>query len=290
MRLLIVCSEKGERREKKPYTVTYDDHYARRLLMNLRDEQGLCTGCGDKCVDCRLAYDLDFSSSIAGVVRVPAELLFYLERPEGHLPDELPEHELTLAVGIHEDILLALPPLVKAAGARAILVPQEDPGWLSEGARNQMRERCRELGLEVAFPKPFCSLAQGEGEVIDEFLRKFRMGRPKLELELSGERIARAKVLRGAPCGATYYLAKHLEGADVRDRERLREIAAKYWHSFPCTASMKMDFELGDTILHLGGHIHYEAVQEAAAIFFAARALELSATTKAESKGKNSGG
>jgi hypothetical protein len=43
------------------------------------------------------------------------------------------------------------------------------------------------------------------------------------------------------------------------------EVVAKYWHSFPCVASMEIDRELGETILHMGGFMHYRAVQEALA-------------------------
>jgi hypothetical protein len=41
------------------------------------------------------------------------------------------------------------------------------------------------------------------------------------------------------------------------------DLTAKYWHSYPCVASMQMDAELSDTILHRGGFIHYAAVSEA---------------------------
>ncbi|HDH57064.1 MAG TPA: hypothetical protein ENF16_00465, partial [Bacteroidetes bacterium] len=45
----------------------------------------------------------------------------------------------------------------------------------------------------------------------------------------------------------------------------LRFEVSRYWHSFPCTASMKSDSELGgDTILHLGGQIHMASFCQAA--------------------------
>ncbi|MGQ9705321.1 MAG: DUF166 family protein, partial [Actinomycetota bacterium] len=113
------------------------------------------------------------------------------------------------------------------------------------------------------FPKPFCSLAPGIHPAVDEFMEHFRIGYPRLQLELGEGYIKEARVLRSAPCGNTYYVAFNLRGAPLD--ASVAEVVAKYWHSFPCVASMEVDRELGETILHMGGFMHYRAVQEALA-------------------------
>jgi hypothetical protein len=40
------------------------------------------------------------------------------------------------------------------------------------------------------------------------------------------------------------------------------------WHSYPCSAGMRQDPELGDTILRRGGQIHMEAFCGAARVPF----------------------
>ena len=91
----------------------------------------------------------------------------------------------------------------------------------------------------------------------------FRVGFPQLEVTVKDGLIREARVLRSAPCGNTYYVAFNLPGAKA-DASVIERVA-KYWHSFPCVASMEMDNELGDTILHLSGYHHYEAIREALA-------------------------
>lgn len=263
MRPYIICPERAKRKDyQKPFSSVFDDTFAQRFLKHLADQADLCTGCGDRCTHCRTAYKLDFSSEMAGVLKLPAALRYYVDQPEKYLPARLPSHDISVAVNVHEDILIALPPLIKEAGAKAIIVPVEDPDWLSSGTRSRMRKLCRGLGLEFASPKPFCSLEEDESHpYINEFIRHFRIGKPKLKLTIRDGIIKAAKVLRSAPCGNTYFVAHNLRGAKADDR--INEVVAKYWHSYPCVASMKMDYELRDTILHKGGYNHYDAVNEA---------------------------
>ena len=174
-------------------------------------------------------------------------------------------HDVTLVVHIHEDLLLALPKLAKEAGSRALIVPLEDTEWLSPGVRRQVERACAELGLECAFPKPACSLeARDDQPAIREFQRIYRVGRPKIVIQSRDGVIREARVVQSAPCGNTYYVAYNLAGQEI-GKDLNERVTAKYWHSFPCVGSMATDPELGDSILHKGGYLHYRAVTEAVA-------------------------
>ena len=130
-------------------------------------------------------------------------------------------------------------------------------------ARGLRPPELEEIGLEAAFPKPFCSLEQDPSRpVINEFIRKFRIGKPKLQIFVHNDEIVNTQVDCCAPCGCTYYVAKNLIGKPLTPSIN-EDFTAKYWHSYPCVASMQMDAELGDTILHRGGYIHYSAVSAA---------------------------
>lgn len=263
MKLYIICPGPTKPKDyHKPFSNVFDDTFAQRLLRHLADDSELCTGCGAKCTHCRLSYKLNFSSEIVGVLKLPAALRYYVDDPEKYLPPRLPAHDVLIGVNVHQDILMALPPLAKKSGAKALIVPVEDPDWLDGGTRSRMRKLCQKLALESAFPKPFCSLEEDASHpYINEFIRHFRIGKPKLRLTIREGVIRAAKVLRSAPCGNTYYVAYNLRGAKADNK--INEVVAKYWHSYPCVASMKMDYELRDTILHKGGFNHYDAVHEA---------------------------
>lgn len=261
MKIYIVLPDCYTYREKKPFSLVFSDVYAERVIKHLEDNPDLCTGCGKKCVSCRNSYSLNFSSNIAGIHKLPPELLYYIDNPNDFLPAKLPHHDVMLAINVHEDILLALPSLAKKAGAKAIIAPIEDPDWLTSWGRKRMHQICNQHDLEFISPKPFCSLESGGHPFIDKFIEHFRIGKPKLEIKSSEGIIKKVKVLRSAPCGVTYFVAHNLLGKKIDDK--LREFLSKYWHSFPCVASMKMDDELGDTILHRGGHININTFKEA---------------------------
>ena len=74
--------------------------------------------------------------------------------------------------------------------------------------------------------------------------------------------ILAANVVRSAPCGSTWFVAKRLLGLEP-DQPDIRERISEAHHAYPCTGSMERDFELGDTVLHKGGYIIRDAVEDA---------------------------
>ncbi len=263
MRLLFIYCGGEIPRYRPDFSVSFDDTFAQRVLRHLVNEEKYCHGCEALCDHCRDTYGIDFSSDIVDVLELPAVLPFYIDRPRDYLGEQLAPHDITLAINVHEELLLALPTLAAEAGSEAIIAPCEHPAWISRWARDTVGKRCRELGLGWAAPKPFCSLTPGRHPAIDRFVEYFRVGFPELEVTVKDGLIRAAKVRRSAPCGNTYYVAFNLMGATA-DASVIERVA-KYWHSFPCVASMEMDRELGDTILHLSGYHHYEAIRQALA-------------------------
>jgi len=268
MKLLIVCNDKWKPGPRVPFSVIMEDIFAERVVKHLQNDYAqLCNGCDKDCDHCRdkypVLYPVDFKEDIAGVLLLPAELPYYVDDAGDYFPDELPEHDVILAIHIHEDLLLSLPQRSKKAGGKALIVPGEDPAWLSQWIRGRLKKICDNLGLESSFPKPFCALEAGPDQpVIAEFIKHFRIGRPRITIKVQEGKVIDAQVITSAPCGCTYYVARNLIGKEVNE-DLNPEITAKYWHSYPCVASMDVDRELGDTPLHKGGYMHYEAVADA---------------------------
>ena len=268
MKLLIVTNEKYNPVPRRPFSVIMEDMFSERVVKHLQnDYAGICNGCGNDCDHCRdkfpVLFPVDFKEDIAGVILLPAELPYYVDDPGDYLPDALPPHDVMLAMHIHEDLLLSLPQRAKDAGAKALIVPSEDPAWLSQWIRGRLRKICDQLGMESAFPKPFCSfLPSPDQPVLSEFARHFRIGKPKIKLKVQDNKIIETQVITSAPCGCTYFVARNLLGKEINEDLNVNE-TAKYWHSYPCVASMDVDRELGDTPLHKGGYLHYEAVADA---------------------------
>jgi len=92
------------------------------------------------------------------------------------------------------------------------------------------------------------------------------VGRPSLEISTADrgkeEVIESTTVRRSAPCGSTWYVAKKLIGVEVR-KKILYDAIAKAHHSYPCTATMAVDPEAKEPILHIGGYVIREEVERA---------------------------
>ncbi|MBI4743961.1 MAG: hypothetical protein HY776_03955 [Actinobacteria bacterium] len=263
MKLFIILSKTPKPEDyNKPFSSVFDNTYALRFLKNLQDNPNLCTGCGDKCTHCRRVYHLDKTSDIAGILKLPAALPFYVDNPLKYFPEKLPRHDVVVAINVHEDILLTLPEIINKSGAKAIIIPSEHPDWVSKWIRLEIKRKCDRLKMEFAFPKPFCSLDEKEETpTINKFINHFKIGKPKVTATIKDGIIKKIKVLVSAPCGDTYFVAHNLINEKLD--ENIDRKIGKYWHSYPCVASMKMDYEIGDTILHIGGYIHYNAFNEA---------------------------
>ncbi len=263
MKLFVICPDKMAPKKAEPFCKLFDDGYALRFVKHIVDDPGLCIGCGEDCDHCRYSFRIDFSENLVGVLKLPIELPIFADDTDLYLPPELPPHDVTIAINVHEDLLTDLPPLIKEAGSKALIVPSEAPDWVSRGCRRGVMAACKELGIEAAFPKPFCSLEESASTpVINEFITKFKIGRPRIKIFVHNDEIVNTQVDCCAPCGCTYFVAKNLIGKTVTPSIN-EDLTAKYWHSYPCVASMQMDAELSDTILHRGGYIHYSAVDEA---------------------------
>lgn len=183
------------------------------------------------------------------------------------MPKNIPKADLCITSGLHKDLLLELPHYIQRVGIKGLIVPIEDFVEVPSGLRKQMEESCQDLGLEYAFPKPFCSLEPTEDKhVISRFVNELKVGRPVLEIHTANRGkhkvIESTIVRRSAPCGSSWYVAKKLVGVETR-RELLYDAVAKAHHSYPCTATMSVDPEAKEPILHIGGYIIREEVEKA---------------------------
>ncbi|XRP96221.1 DUF166 domain-containing protein [Methanocaldococcus sp. 16A] len=226
-----------------------------KFYKNLLNEPDFCRICDD-CYNCRGTWS--FKDNVKNIV-IDEVYEEFIDNPYDYLP-ELPEGDVCIAQ-LHEDLLYELPLLLKEKNYKALIVPSETPHDLSPALRRDLSRVCKEYNIEFENPKPFCSLEKKENnEFINKFIDYFKIGKPELKIEVEDNVVKDAKVKISAPCGETYYIAKRLKGKTIND---LKEEIANAHHNYPCLASMEMDKELGDTILHKAGYIAIESVEKA---------------------------
>ena len=239
--------------------VVYNDEFAERVVGNIVNMSNYCKSCGLTCTFCRQPYG-SYAADIQGLYKTPSTLPPFIEEPEKLLPRDPPACDVILAVGLQHDLLAATPTLAKTTGAKAIIAPIENKAWCPRGLRRQLEQSLAEINVECAVPKPFCSLGISGKPVIDGFVRRYRIGKPQVEIKAVGDRVTDVQVLRSAPCGSTWFVAQQIKWTRIAD---LEDTVAVAHHSFPCTASMDVDPEIGEPILHVAGYAIRGAVKEA---------------------------
>jgi hypothetical protein len=246
----------------------YSKDFMERVIRNLINDPCFCQSCGLYCESCK--YNVySFVKNVRAAIQLlsTADLPAFIDNPEEYMPKKLPQADICLASGLHKDLLLELPNQLKKAGIKALIAPVEDWVEVPLGVRNQVEEKCIELGIECAFPKPFCTLTpEANKPTIARFIDETKVGRPLLEITLAmvdkKEVIECAVVRRSAPCGSTWYIARKLAGVPTK-KEELYDAIAKAHHSYPCTATMNTDPETKEPILHIGGFTIREEVDKA---------------------------
>jgi hypothetical protein len=246
----------------------YSGDFMERVIRNLINDPCFCQSCGLYCESCK--YNVySYVRNIRAAIQLPspADLPAFIDNPEEHMPKKLPKADVCLASGVHKDLLLELPEQIAKAGIKALIAPIEDWQEVPLGIKKQVEAKCTELGLECAFPKPFCTLTPEKGKpTIAKFIAETNVGRPLLEISLTtigkDEVIECAVVRRSAPCGSTWYIARKLAGVSTK-QEVLYDAIAKAHHSYPCTATMNTDPETKEPILHIGGFTIREEVDKA---------------------------
>ncbi len=197
-----------------------------------------------------------------------------IDYPEGHLPDSLPGEkdgvDLTLSFGEHRGVAELLPEIVRRTRAQAVIAPVDREEWLPRGLARQLRRWLAEMGVACVTPKPLCSLTEThlnlrrhrveyDSPLIAEFARHF--GRPRFRIRVDSETrdILGIEVTRDAVCGCARYVAQELVGVPADEAEQL---AGLLHHHYPCLASMGIDDDFDDTIMHVSGNIMKQEIKD----------------------------
>lgn len=201
----------------------------------------------------------------------PTHFPLMIDDPADFLPSEVPPADLILSFAEVKGVAELLPDLARQSGAKAVLAPIDNEAWLPRGLARQLHGWLEKMGVACVTPKPLCSLTEHDTWVtrrqrltyqspeISEFARYF--GRPSFNLTVdpSARLIVAAEVQRDAVCGCARFVAEGLVGISV---EEAQEKAGLLHHHYPCLASMGVDSDFSDTLLHVSGNIFKDEIGE----------------------------
>lgn len=189
---------------------------------------------------------------------LPARLPAVIDDPDAVLPPGIPAADLL--VSLHESPGAAelIPDIAAKCGAGAVLAAVDDRAACPPGLENQVRKRLGRMGVACAFARPLCGFDGGPHPHLEAFAARF--GRPALRIEADGDRVGTVAVERDCPCGAARFVASVLPGTRLSEAA---DTGALRHHHHPCMASMEIDPELSDTLMHLSGYIFRAAIRAA---------------------------
>jgi len=195
-------------------------------------------------------------------VTIPASLPAIIDDADEFLPRQLPAADLLISRGEHPGVAQVIPDMVKRSGARAVIAPADSRAWLPFGLARQIKQKLDFMGVDMVYPVPFCTLTESDSQnpYIKEFAGHF--GRSEVDIEFYKDdrhRIGKVTVRRDAPCGSTGFVAERLAGVWFREAA---EQAGLLHHQFPCLATMAMDREFQDTLMHRAGNMLKQTVQQ----------------------------
>jgi hypothetical protein len=178
--------------------------------------------------------------------QAPANLPLVIDYPEDYLPETMPSADLILSLAENPGVAELVPEVAKRTRARAVIAPVDRSEWLPRGLVRQLHKWLQDIGVSAVFPKPLCSLTETHynvgrhrveyhNDLIAEFARHF--GRPRFVITVDPE----TKIIVEA---------------------RVERDAGMLHHHYPCLASMGIDDDFADTVMHVSGNITKEEVKE----------------------------
>ncbi|MDD4497592.1 MAG: DUF166 family protein [Methanosarcinaceae archaeon] len=133
--------------------------------------------------------------------------------------------EVVITYSLHPDLSTAVAKLAGQAGVRALIVP----GGPSKASVPELEKISEEYGMEIEVDEICCTLEANEFN--SSFASVF--GLPVLKVWTKAGKIARVEVIKGAPCGSTWHMARELVGVAVEDAPPKAGLIVQ---QYPCRA------------------------------------------------------
>ncbi len=198
------------------------------------------------------------------VWQAPAILPPIIDYPEDYLPPAFEPADLILSFAEHRGVAELLPDIARMTGAGAVIAGVDNEAWLPRGLAAQLRGWLAAQDVVCVTPKPLCSLTPSRYTVtrrqhlayshplIAAFARYFGQPELRLVVDPASRTITEAEVACDSVCGCARYVATRLIGVSADEAE---QEAGMLHHHFPCLASMGIDPDFGDTLMHVSGNL-----------------------------------
>jgi hypothetical protein len=214
---------------------------------------------GDRARD---TINMEFETELIEIEQPTSMFIDEIEIPEKDIK-AIENSDILITYTTHPDITLEL---VERFSNKVdwIIVA----AWNGDGFKNQLKSY-----KNVTCPYIMCELEENGNPTFDEFVSK--IGKPKIELILDGNKLQEVKVLRSSPCGSTAFVADYINekySGKIPDSDNLPTEAGLKLQHYPCRAAKMRLFSDEECKKQMASGLHKDAFEEA--LNFAQRRLE----------------
>ncbi|AEH60253.1 Protein of unknown function DUF166 [Methanosalsum zhilinae DSM 4017] len=138
---------------------------------------------------------------------------------------EVFDADIIITYSLHPDLTSAIANLAAKNGVKALIIP----GGRSQAPVQELQKISRESGIYIENDEICCTLK--ENAFTSDFTSK--LGTPELKISICEDKVSRVQVIRGAPCGSTWYMADKLKGVNVKEAPSMAGLLVQ---QYPCRA------------------------------------------------------
>lgn len=207
--------------------------YGLRLVENIRNHSSFKVS------------SIELPENLPDFIEEPAEFISGL-----NLDRSFFSNDLIITYIMHPDLTPELIRMAGECGAHAVIIAG---GTANAGGMDELEKISKKYGIHIEIHEICCEIAQSANKTIMEFSAVF--GRPKIKVTVENGLLSNIYVIRGAPCGSTWHMAKNLIGTSVKDAPAKGGLLVQ---QYPCRAVRGT----GGGI-HKAGKLHKEAVEKA---------------------------
>jgi hypothetical protein len=207
--------------------------YGHRLIENIKKNSGFKVS------------TIEIPESLPDFIEAPSDFLANL-----NLDKRIFSNDLVIAYILHPDLTPGIVRLAGENGARTVIIAG---GAARAGGLSELQKISEKYNMHIEIHEICCDIEQCGNNVVDEFASCF--GRPELKITTKAGLITKVEVLRGAPCGSTWYAAKGLVGISTKDAPAKAGLLVQ---QYPCRALRGIKGGI-----HKAAELHKKAVEKA---------------------------
>ncbi len=159
-------------------------------------------------------------------------------------------NDLIITYIMHPDITPEILRLAGRAGAKAVIIAG---GLGRAGGRDELQDISKKYNIHIEIHEICCDIGSSVNNAVKEFISIF--GRPDIKVSTKGDLISNISVIRGAPCGSTWHMAKNLVGSKIHEAPAKGGLLVQ---QYPCRAIRGTR-----SGIHKAAKLHKEAVEKA---------------------------